>query len=86
MNFFRVLGGKLSYDEELKEDYAQDEDEIPESHDVLKFESKFVKDQLTPHEPRLFCLVFNGNVVEYEGEGDSDAKGSNLESEYVYFK
>jgi hypothetical protein len=40
--------------------------------DILKYESKFIKQMKIPQEPRLFCLIFNGNIVEYEGEEHSN--------------
>ncbi len=43
-------------------DNDDDEDEdVP----ILKYESHFVKRRLVPHEPRLFCLIYNTIVVDY---------------------
>jgi hypothetical protein len=43
---------------------------VPRS--ILNYESKFIKQFNVPSEPRLFCLVYNSAIVEYnESEDDT---------------
>lgn len=44
---------------------------IPKNR-ILKYENKMFKEMHLPQEARLFCLVFNSIVVEYEEENKND--------------
>ena len=36
----------------------------------VKYEQPFVKRMLLPQEPRLFCLLYNGNTVVYDANDE----------------
>ena len=71
--FKKYIKGKIN-DEDDEEggedsDEADDPDEEEDEEDddyLLKYESPFVKRVLLPQDPRLFCLLYNGNSVEYD--------------------
>ncbi len=46
---------------EEEDDDIFDEEDLP----LIKYESPFMKKLLVPQEPRLFCLLYNSQVVDY---------------------
>jgi len=71
--FKKYVKGKINdEDDEDNEEGAEDSEEDPDEEDedddeyLLKYESPFVKRILLPQEPRLYCLLYNGNTVEYD--------------------
>lgn len=75
--FKRYIRGKIIDDEEEDscgeedpEENEEDEDEDSDEDHLLKYESPFVKRMILPQEPRLFCLLFNGNMVAYDTNDD----------------
>eukprot|EP00347_Sterkiella_histriomuscorum_P002563 403367666 len=47
----------------------------------IKYESKVLKNLILPQEPRLFCLMLNGLIVEYESENQNEEQQKLLKSE-----
>ncbi|CDW90641.1 UNKNOWN [Stylonychia lemnae] len=72
--FMRIINGKNS---ELSD---QEDDEIIDTP-YLNFESNFIKKLVLPQEPRLFCLIYNGNIVEYDSERQDDDQLKSLLTE-----
>jgi hypothetical protein len=71
--FKKYIKGKvIDEDEDNNEEGGEDSEADPDEEDeedddyLLKYESPFVKRILLPQEPRLFCLLYNGNSVEYD--------------------
>ena len=58
------MNGKL-YEEE-------EEEQKQYAKPLLKFEQAFIKKLSIPQEPRLFCLIYQGNVVKYDNEENED--------------
>lgn len=47
----------------------------------IKYESKFMRKIVLPEEPRLFCLMLNSLIVEYETESQNEEQQKSLKSE-----
>ena len=76
--FMKVIQGKTndedpseSEDSEEEKDVLNESESEEEEGELLKYESPFLKRQILPQEPRLFCLIYNGAVVDFE-TGDDD--------------
>ena len=47
----------------------EDDDDDDEDAPLVKYESPFIKKTIVPQEPRLYCLIYNSQVVEYQEAG-----------------
>lgn len=51
----------------------------------MKYEAPYIKKSLLPQEPRLYCLIYNSSVVEYDTGDDIDSQ-TKSEKEAAVFK
>lgn len=70
VEFHRVLrgrewpSGEESEDRELAPPFEEEE------MFIVKYESSWIKARILPHKPRLFCILIDGKMVEYEKEDE----------------
>lgn len=67
----KVIKGKNTNNNEDSQSSESEgeEDEDDEDAPLVKYESPFVKKIIVPQEPRLYCLIYNSQVVEYQEAG-----------------
>ena len=67
----KVIKGKNANNNEDSQSSESEGEEDDDDEDVplVKYESPFIKKTIVPQEPRLYCLIYNSQVVEYQEAG-----------------
>ncbi len=61
----RKNAGNAAEESQSSESEGEEEDDEDDETPLVKYESPFIKKMIVPQEPRLYCLLYNAQVVDY---------------------
>lgn len=68
-SFMKVIrrknAGNAAEESQSSESEGEEEDDEDDEIPLVKYESPFIKKMIVPQEPRLYCLLYNSQVVDY---------------------